>query len=380
MFELSNKTVLLISPERWGKMRVSKHHYALELAKNNCNVFFLEPPANNLADTCIVKECPDHKGIKIIQYRPVFKWKRLLPAFIFRLLLRKQVQIILKAIGSTPDVVICFQGYLFLNLKWFHAEKIIFFAADQFENTTIPPEIQTADLVLAVSDTIQKRIADAGFRARQINHGLQPAFVELARKTILTNKNTYKGERSLAIGYVGNLRMQALDRLMMMNVIRSYPQHRFLFWGSYKQSELNLGGVLTDEANSFIDFLVEAPNVELRGVVSGDELLTQMLDCDLFWLCWQTGIYKMWDGSNSHKILEYLATGKPVVSHYVSSYKDTGLLYMLQDADNSGYAELFQQVINLVQKGESEDVRHKRLQFALDNSYANQLNRIEQFL
>jgi hypothetical protein len=82
MFELRNKTVLLISPERWGKMRVSKHHYAIELADRNCKVYFLEPPSNDLDVNLKMNVCPAHEAITIIQYRPVFKWKRLLPSFI----------------------------------------------------------------------------------------------------------------------------------------------------------------------------------------------------------------------------------------------------------------------------------------------------------
>jgi len=35
--------VLLISPQHWGTMRVTKHHYAIELAKLGHEVFILEP-------------------------------------------------------------------------------------------------------------------------------------------------------------------------------------------------------------------------------------------------------------------------------------------------------------------------------------------------
>ena len=46
--KLKNKTILIISPERWGTNFVSKHHYALELAKNN-NVYFLNPDGTEKA-------------------------------------------------------------------------------------------------------------------------------------------------------------------------------------------------------------------------------------------------------------------------------------------------------------------------------------------
>ena len=37
-----NKTILLISPETWGPVKVSKHHYANYLAKAN-QVYFFNP-------------------------------------------------------------------------------------------------------------------------------------------------------------------------------------------------------------------------------------------------------------------------------------------------------------------------------------------------
>ncbi len=40
------KTILLISPESWGKSFVSKHHYAVELAKKGNIVYFLNPPSD----------------------------------------------------------------------------------------------------------------------------------------------------------------------------------------------------------------------------------------------------------------------------------------------------------------------------------------------
>ncbi|GAB1397072.1 hypothetical protein MASR1M65_18510 [Saprospiraceae bacterium] len=42
-----NKTILIISQQEWGLMRISKHHYALELAKKGNKVFYLTAPDNN---------------------------------------------------------------------------------------------------------------------------------------------------------------------------------------------------------------------------------------------------------------------------------------------------------------------------------------------
>ena len=42
--QLTNKTILVISPQAWGQMYLSKHHYALTLAQLGNTVYFLNPP------------------------------------------------------------------------------------------------------------------------------------------------------------------------------------------------------------------------------------------------------------------------------------------------------------------------------------------------
>ena len=378
MFRFRDKTVYIISPERWGTMKVSKHHYALELAERNCQVFFIEPPDLSFKGITVTP-CTDHPLINIVKYRPVFRGKRFLPGAVFRFLLKQQIKRLISKISHRPDVVWCFHGYLFENLKWFGATINIYFAADQFFYDEIPPEIGSSDIILAVSDTIYERIKKSHKKVVQINHGLQKRFVKGA-ENLLANEIAFKPKMQLVAGYTGNLRMQALDRTTMRKVIEDNPEIKFLFWGSYKKNDLNLGGLQDMEADEFINFLESCPQVELRGMVSSEQLQLEMKEADLFWLCWKLGVNSIWDGSNSHKILEYLSTGKPVVSHYVSSYKDDNVLYMLKDKSNFEYCQLFRQTIDLVKNGENTEIVRQRLQKSIENSYSKNLEKIEELI
>jgi glycosyltransferase involved in cell wall biosynthesis len=379
MFQFHNKTVFIISPEKWGIMKVSKHHYAMELAKAGANVFFIEPPSLQQKGVQVTV-CSEHKNIHIIKYKPVFRAKRFLPDFLYKILLRKQVALIKKAAGVTPDLLFCFQGYLFQNLRWFHAANTVFFAVDQFNEDELPQEAETADLLLAISDTIKEKLAKSGKTVVQMNHGLQESFVNMAEE-IIQRTLQVKPAETIKAGYVGNLRMQALNRKMMMKIIFENPDVKFIFWGSYRSHELNLGGQHNADADTFIHFLEKTPNVELRGVVNGNILSDQIKECNLFWLCWETGEYRLWDGSNSHKILEYMATGAPVVAHHVSAYAQTNLLHMLKRGDDvNQYPDLFSAAKSLLKQGEPLPQIHKRLQFAVDNSYSKQLEKIASLL
>ena len=60
----------------------------------------------------------------------------------------------------------------------------------------------------------------------------------------------------------------------------------------------------------------------------------EMMKVDMLWVCWNLQLSSFWNGGNPHKLLEYLSTGKPIASHYVSSYKEYDLLYMLRTNSN----------------------------------------------
>ena len=86
-------------------------------------------------------------------------------------------------------------------------------------------------------------------------------------------------------------------------------------------------------------------------------------------------------GSNSHKILEYLNTGKVVISNYISSYSDKrDLIAMVDENSNSKLPDLFKKVISNLSSYNSIEFQKKRIEFALDNTYAKQIDRIETYL
>ena len=377
MYPLRNKTVYLISPERWGKMRISKHHYALELADRGCTVYFIEPPTLETKGVTI-RPTSDHPRVYVVTYKPVFRGERFLPSRIFEWLLRRQIDLLVREIGNKPDVVWCFQSFLFRDLRWFGAPVRIFFLADQFNKPGVPPEADTATLTLAVSDTIYNRIKAGGRPVCRVNHGLQRAFHEsLIRRLNEPARSTVHPPK--VVGYLGNLRMEALNREAMLRIVDMCSDLTFIFWGSYKPAELNLGGLQSEEANRFIEQLIARPNVQLRGAFHGQELRDQMEEADVFWLCLKLDLTEVCDGSNSHKIMEYLSTGKPVITQPVSSYRDLDLLYMMPDARDD-FAAYFKSVIERLASGEDPGLARKRMEYAQENSYEAQLLRIEEWL
>lgn len=378
MFRFRDKTVYIISLERWGLMKISKHHYAVELAHRGCRVYFIEPPDLGQKGVSI-RPCDEHLAIRIVRYRPVFRGKRFLPARLFSVLVRLQVRRILRAIGHPPDVVWCFQGNLFQDLQVFGATCNIFFAADHFDGPRMPPELASADLVLAVSDTIHRRIREGGYPVRRVNHGLQRAFQALGEGNLAGGAPRPLPARPV-VGYSGNMRIETIDRVGMLRVVRSHPELDFIFWGSYKTGDLNLYGLRDEATESFLQELQALPNVDLRGPLPSEALAREMNEVDMLWICWRFHNLPNRDNSNSHKILEYLSTGIPVISHAVQSYEETGLLYMIPMEQGDDFPDFFRHMVARIREGEDPGLFRRRIAYALDNSYAKQVDRIEAML
>jgi hypothetical protein len=369
MFSFSNKVVYIISPEYWSDMKVSKQHYAIELAKSNSKVFYIEPP--NLINTSTnIRPAEDNQNINIVSYRPVFRGKRWLPGFIFNLLLKKQVRLLKKKIGASPDIIWNFSSHLFNDLKLFGAKVNIMFVADIATEFPVSEETKTADLVLTVSQPIADHLASGSRNVRVINHGLQDKFVKVATEK-LHGLNPLFANKVEKAGYSGNLLIDGIDHQRMLEVITKNSGIQFHFWGRHEEDEKRSASSI---ARAFVENLRSQANVILHGIVDADQLYNEMKAMDVLWLCMDN---KVRDCSNSHKLLEYFSFGKPVVSNYVSTYDKTGIMYMLPGVDNSDYLSLFNSSVKQISAGEPIELIRKRLEFAIDNSYRSNISRIE---
>ena len=76
---LKNKNILLISPEAWEHIFVSKHHYATHLATLGNKVFFLDPPNNQNKITSTA-----YRNVWLVKYKGFIKGLRYYPEFLQR--------------------------------------------------------------------------------------------------------------------------------------------------------------------------------------------------------------------------------------------------------------------------------------------------------
>jgi hypothetical protein len=378
MSSLRNKTILIVSPNEWGTIRVSKHHYAIELAERGNRVFFLNPP-DAKAKARIRIEATDVVGLSVVTYRPFIPFTiRFRSRALFNVISSAHVRWVLKRIGGGIDIVWCFDVNLYSDLRWFDAPIRIFHPVDQIVEAHQRDVALSASLVLTVSEEILKNVPDSDIPSRLIGHGLGAAFA--TRATATRTELSEDSAAHIRVGYVGNLLIPYLDRQTIHELVVHHPQVEFNFWGPSSARDSNVGGIDSAESNTFVEFLRFSPNVILHGRQPPDIIAEQLFMMNMMLICYATANDPN-RGCNSHKILEYLSTGRVIVSSHVPDYSDRPeLIRMVPTVDNTALPALFAETIRDLKALNSPTLRQARIRFALENTYAKQIDRVEALL
>lgn len=309
--------ILIISPQHWGVMRVTKHHYAIELAKLGHDVFFLEPTEANWKWTKsgFKVMVSDVTGVKLLKqninvpYNLKFHAKYVYDGFIKRHIRKLELEL------GPFDLVWSFDLTNAMPLKWFSNDsKKIFFAADWPLNGDALYAAEGAHLLVSVAQEILDQYPNyTQTRKILIDHGVADCFIEEGKKPFIKTHN------KIHIGMAGNFLRADIDRPVLLDIIHSHPEIQFECFGSYESLHSNLGGSHDDNTINFINELKISENVVLHGMVMPEILSKELRRMDAFLICYDVERDQS-KGTNYHKVKEYLAFGRPIVSNYMSSY------------------------------------------------------------
>lgn len=368
--ELKNKTILIISPQAWGGLYVSKHHYAIELANRGNQVFFLY--RGNKLDGSIEKKSSNIQNLHLLIFNEIISHSI---RFHFRVLydfMQEKVIVkkIINQIGKKIDIVWSFDLFLFKNLRCFNASLNIYHPVDKVKTKEQYSMAETSDIIFSVADNILEQFSSIEIPKVYINHGLAPYFYPSCQ----INGDSKSQNKRLRFAYIGNLTMPIIDHISIVRVIEENPKIDFYFYGKYKSAKETI------EVKRFLSFLNQSDNVVLKGMHHPADLGNELKEFDGFLICYKT-ILDQNKGSNSHKMLEYLSFGKLIVSSYIKSYeKNSDIIQMSKRFDNSDYVELFNESIAQISQHNDTERGYKRQLLAYNNSYSKHLDTIESYL
>ncbi len=355
------KTILIVSPEPWGQNFISKHHYANEFSKLGHKVYFLNPPSNT--NFTINDAHTPFNEVSIIDYKLVRGINKF-PKFLRNFFNTQLIKGVLKESGNL-DLVISFDPFRFQNLSLFKAKKTIYFPAD-WHNSPLEKEISnSADLIVSVSKLLASQYKKWNDNCLSIGHGVSDLFLE---SNPLGSVTLPKNDK-LKIGYVGNLNYPLLDFKELKKIIEGNNNLDFHFIGPNGNSNLS------KEPNPFWEKMETRTNVHLLGSQPFKDIPAYLSQFDALLLCYKGFEYKIFL-SNNHKMLEYLSSGKPVISHYVDEYREEDdLLYMHND-EKQDFSHFFNEIIHNLDKLESRFKVDLRRSYAKQNLYKEKAIRL----
>lgn len=356
--ELRNLNILLISPEPWDHIFVSKHHYAVQLASEGNQVFFLNPPDDEWRIYTT-----RYKRLFSVHYRGFPKGLRFYPRFIQNLFIRRNFAKVEKSCKVAFDVIWSFDNSVFFDFGALpdRVTKICHIV-DQNQNFQLARAASTADLCIGVIPSIVEKLLRYNKNTFLITHGVQE-FPTNPVGIDLPGKNQKKAL------YLGNLDMPYINWPLLLMAAKQLDSVDFVFVGPIEKSK---------EAASVVE-LQKLTNVAFLPAVPASAIPGYLASADVLLIA-----YKMeynYQYASPHKTMEYLASGKMIVSTRVESCIDLAALnLLLMENEDEGFVELVRKALDQRQRWSSPEVAQKRIGVALENSYKRKLLEINKFL
>ena len=362
---VSGPLAYVISPQPWAGFHVSKHHYAIALADRGWRVVFVDPPVDLARAGAIEITQTDVPGVMSLRYQTAFPYKLKFRArWLFDRLMRRQARRLVLAAGQ-PDLVWDFDNaYQFRDLRPFDAKITLFHLVDDVGTTGLGTKY--ADHMFYLHSSFCSRSGGTPDTDLEIGHGLGRLHVEAVQTQDLAKTEP----QTPHIGFVGNLAAGWIDWEAIEAMLTRHPQARFTFWGPKPPTSADTAALTR---------ILGQPNARFPGLTPPAQILAEAPGVDVWMVPFVAE--KLPGGPlNSHKILEYLSTGKAVVMSWLDAYDGNALVHMLPEAGQSGtaLADMLDRVLADLDNANAPQAMAARRDFALARSYDRHLARILQ--
>lgn len=361
---LSEKKILIISPEFWGLNFVSKHHYAVTLAQRGNTVYFLNPPA-----TSFKIQPTQYDNLYVVDYPSFFSGLRYLPYIIQQKIMRQKFDKLQQLAQCKFDVVWSFDNSVFYDFRALPGTILrISHIVDLNQDFQTAKAAKTADICFCTTDFIRQKLLLYNANTFKIHHGYTPG------KVINSKSLELPGHNSVKAVYVGNLTIPYIDWNLVDSIVKRNTDVDFIFIGPTGNSNISkASSSLLDNYN-----IEKHKNTYFLGSVPYTEISGYLYLADVLLLIYQSDLYRE-QLASPHKVLDYLGVGKAIVATYTDEYKDKpGLIEMVRR--NEDFPRKFKEVCSNLSYYNSSNLVRRRMNFARDNTYCRQIERIEHLL
>lgn len=360
-----NKNILIISPEPWRHIFVSKHHYATHLAKKGNRVFFLNPPSAVKMNVIFT----EFDGVCVINYDGFIKGLHYFPSSVQKLIFNKKFKKLQKICRVLFDVIWSFDNSVFFNFDALPSRVLkISHIVDLNQNFQTAQSTSSSDICFGTTQFIIDRLKLYNPNSFFVNHGYN---YHSKNKTDSADFS-FSYEFQMKALYAGNLSIANLDWKLVYDIAVQNPTVGFVFVGPNG-----------DDFNPFKNGLIKykkrcraLKNTSFIGKIAADHLQSYYQKSDVLLITYQEKYHK--EQSNPHKLMEYLGSGRAIVATNTTEYIDLARKELIaMSSKNSDFPLFFKSVINNLEYWNSSKLKNSRKTFAEDNTYIKQIERIE---
>ena len=349
---MNGKNILVVSPEPWDHLFVSKHHYAIQLGKRGNKVFFLGPPEKYFE----IQES-NFDNLSIVSYSGFTKGLRYFPGAFRKKQTKKVWEQLQELCGVFFDIIWSFDNSVFYDFDSLPDSVLkISHIVDLNQDFQTARAAKTASVCFGVIPEIVSSLKKFNPKSFCIRHG-----VSIPEK--LPSKIMLPGQNEKKVLYAGNLSMPHIDWDLFLEATEKFDKTDFIFIGSNNDSKR--GSVKWK--------VLQRRNVYFIERVNSDKLRDYLFSADVLVVAYNSDYYKNY--ASPHKIMEYLAVGKPIVSTYSSDLAlQSDIIYLAED--RGLWIDFLEKAIH----NDRKSLVKKRVDFALNNTYNKQIQRIEAYI
>lgn len=359
LMQLTGKRILLMSPEPWEGLHMSKHHLSQALAAKGNHVYFVDPPKPGTTGTSIVA-----KGdVKVIRYNHWLRGINKMPVVVNRWYYRRLIDGWANLTGGPFDIIWNFDTSRMQAFPSGTEYKLLHLA--DYDILYIGKGlIPSADIVFTTCQVVADEVAPrTAARTVNVGHALDARWLE--HMDGLAERPSRKPKR---IVFMGQLAITYNDWEGFEEIASTHPNLLFDFIGPYK----------VDFPEPAFHRLRALPNVHMPGLKSKDELVPIVRAADLLFFGFRSAS-RAKERANPHKVLEYLSTGNPIVGSWTMEYAERQHLLTMAP-EGASLNRAFNQALANYDELDAPERRRERIAFAKERSMPALITRIEQEL
>lgn len=326
-------------------------------------VWFLSP------DTIIhqtEEKLPPH--ITLVPDCYQFKGLRWLPSFLRKQIARKLIQKMQTDLQTKFDVVWNFDNSRFYDLDCFDAEITIHHCMDYHYNFQLERASSSADICFGVTDGIVSGMKKYNSHSYFIQHGYNSS--EKSTYSLPQSKELFRAV------FVGNFMRKDIAWDWLEQAAHECDQVHFYFIGNCGKNHLSRN--VDHDIKARIEKLSQGANITFVGELNESDAWSAMCESDILFAAFRADLHPE-IFANLHKIMPYLATGKPIVINRIMQYESSPEL-MLMAHDAQEFVSHFKKLMTRPDDQFGEVIRQKRITFAEDNTYEKQFERIDKII